>query len=55
MESTAGAPPTRAVDAATLAHAFRITACERAEHVALRTKDDEGVKILHACLRSRRV
>ena len=52
MESTAGAPPTRAVDAATLAHAFRITASERAEHVALRTKDDE-VSITWSELRER--
>src|SRR6476469_7250059 len=49
MESTAAGP---AVDAATLAHAFRITASERAEHVALRTKDDE-VSITWAALRDR--
>ena len=49
MESTAAG---RAVDAATLAHAFRITASERAEHVALRTKDDE-VSITWGELRER--
>ncbi|MGZ6697123.1 MAG: AMP-dependent synthetase/ligase [Solirubrobacteraceae bacterium] len=49
MESTAAG---RAVDAATIAHAFRITASERAEHVALRTKDD-GVTITWAQLRER--
>jgi long-chain acyl-CoA synthetase len=52
MESTTGTPPTRAVDAATLAHAFRITASERADHVALRTKDDE-VSITWSELRER--
>ena len=52
MESTAAAGPARAVDAATLAHAFRITASERAEHVALRTKDDE-VSITWSELRDR--
>ena len=40
------------MDAATLAHAFRITASERAEHVALRTKDDE-VSITWSELRDR--
>jgi long-chain acyl-CoA synthetase len=52
MESTAVSGPTRAVDAATLAHAFRITASARAEHVALRTKDDE-VSITWSELRER--
>ena len=49
MESTAAGT---AVDAATLAHAFRVTASARADHVALRTKDDE-VSITWSQLRDR--
>jgi long-subunit acyl-CoA synthetase (AMP-forming) len=40
METTSTAQR-RAVDAATIAEAFRITARERADEVAVRTKDDE--------------
>src|SRR5215210_4913631 len=40
MERTSTAQR-RAVDAATIAEAFRITARERADEVAVRTKDDE--------------
>src|SRR6478609_11130985 len=39
MESTT--PARRAVEAATLAHAFRITAADRADALAIRTRGDE--------------
>ncbi len=51
METTSTARR-RAVDAATIAEAFRITAHERADEVAVRTKDDE-VSLTWEALRER--
>jgi long-chain acyl-CoA synthetase len=52
MEAGTAQTTRRSVDAATIAEAFRITAAERADQVAIRTKGDE-VSLTWAALRER--
>jgi len=52
MEPTTLSPERRAVEAATIAEAFRITSRQRADEVAVRTKDD-AVRLTWAELRDR--
>src|SRR5215212_4146829 len=52
MERTTLSKERRAVDAATIAEAFRITARQRADEVAVRTKDD-ATRLTWAQLRDR--